>query len=476
MIQIEQHNRSPLLERPLSSTLAFRTDERGRIHPVSATQFLADVLALVPRLPAQPVAINVCRDRYNFTVAFCAVIVKGQANALPPSHQREVQAQTAKRVGDCYVLHDGVDELADLPCYNLAADIALDVSPGRTNDTGSTGGSSAEISQRIPQIPLSQISAICFTSGSTGEPTATQKSWHTLQQSSRINHRHYLDGIAEPISLLATVPPQHMYGLETSVLLPLVADVAVHHAQPLLPANIADCLAAIPTPSILVSTPIHMQAVVDSGVALTPAELFLSATAPLSANLASAVADLTGAKAREIFGCSEAGSLATRDLLTDPLWYPFDGIEFVKRGEQTWIESDHLLSSVELQDRIEFYASGGFKLLGRQSDMVNVAGKRGSLSALTALLMENPDVEDAVIFAPERNDASSSVNRLAALVVSSNQTARQIQNWLRQRVDHAFVPRPIVFTDALPRSSTGKLPRNEVLRQFELARKKNDAV
>ena len=35
---------------------------------------------------------------------------------------------------------------------------------------------------------------------------------------------------------------------------------------------------------------------------------------------------------------------------------------------------------------------------------------------------------------------------------------------LRVRIDAAFLPRPLVLVDALPRDATGKLPRDALLR------------
>jgi acyl-coenzyme A synthetase/AMP-(fatty) acid ligase len=40
------------------------------------------------------------------------------------------------------------------------------------------------------------------------------------------------------MSVLATVPPQHMYGLESSVLFPLQNGLALHAGMPFFPADI----------------------------------------------------------------------------------------------------------------------------------------------------------------------------------------------------------------------------------------------
>ena len=45
--------------------------------------FIGQVLRLAEQLPAADYAINLCDNRYVFTLAFCAAIVKGQTTLLP---------------------------------------------------------------------------------------------------------------------------------------------------------------------------------------------------------------------------------------------------------------------------------------------------------------------------------------------------------------------------------------------------------
>jgi len=438
---------------------------RGQTREVDVRQFLRDVTNLASQLPSRSVAINLCLDRYRFTVAFCAVIVRGQANALPVSQHVDVQKRVATVVDDSYVLHDGTAVDSSQDAFHLTADLLES-----DNDQQFAPES---YTPDIPNIPLGQLSAICFSSGSTGEPTATRKSWRTLLLSSQANARYYLDSVSCPLTLLATVPPQHMYGLETSVLLPLFANVSVHHSRPLFPADIARLLNSIAGPTALVSTPLHLRALVNSGVELPGVALCLSATAPLAEDLAKEVFAATGALVREIYGCSEAGSLATRDVLKETRWRAYDCFRFRQIEQQTLLTADHLLSEVELQDVIEFTDDGSFEIKGRQSDMINIAGKRNSLTALTRVLDEMPAVDDCVVFLP--NSSNGNTPRLAALVVSESLDTAQVQAWLRERMDNAFVPRSIVFVSELPRVSTGKLPREAVLRVFDEARGSGNA-
>jgi acyl-coenzyme A synthetase/AMP-(fatty) acid ligase len=96
-------------------------------------------------------------------------------------------------------------------------------------------------------------------------------------------------------------------------------------------------------------------------------------------------------------------------------------------------------------------------LHGRHADLINIAGKRASLAYLNQQLGAIPGVEDGV-FLPPADEAADSVARLAALVVAPAHTPASLMQALRERIDPIFLPRPLLFVDALPRNATGKLP------------------
>jgi acyl-coenzyme A synthetase/AMP-(fatty) acid ligase len=105
-----------------------------------------------------------------------------------------------------------------------------------------------------------------------------------------------------------------------------------------------------------------------------------------------------------------------------------------------------------------------FELLGRPEDMKKIAGKRASIEALNAELRRVPGVEDGVFFDPGGSA------RLAAVVVAPGVAPQAILRALRQRIDAAFLPRPLIMTDALPRTTTGKVARAALLALLEDAR------
>ena len=71
-------------------------------------------------------------------------------------------------------------------------------------------------------------------------------------------------------TLVATVPPQHMYGFESSVLIALHGGAAFDAERPFYPADVVAALARTPAPRMLVTTPFHLKALLDAGLLLPP--------------------------------------------------------------------------------------------------------------------------------------------------------------------------------------------------------------
>lgn len=428
-----------LLARQPGDVIAIR---QGRA--VTAAEFLAEVNALAGSLPASGFAINVCENRYHFLVGFAAALAHGLATLLPPNPLEETVNAIHREWAGSFVLTDTPGRRFDAPVF--------------LTESSATG-------QALNfEIASGMLAAIAFTSGSTGSSMPQEKTWRTLVDGAAINLRYYLGPDAGVCAVVSTVPAQHMYGLETSVLPALRGSVALHDGRPFYPANVVLALQEAPAPRVLVSTPIHLRALAACGLVLPPVARVLSATAPLDSALAISLEALFGAELIEIYGCTEAGSLAWRRTAIGECWRFFDGIHPVTQVDSTWVTAEHLPAAVRLPDVIEIRADGSFLLVGRDSDLVKIGGKRGSLAEITRRLLAVRGVEDAVVFSAP---GSSDEVRLAALVVAPSIDAAAVRAGLRSVLDPVFIPRPILQAPALPRSANGKLAREAVLRLYD---------
>lgn len=418
---------------------------------ISAAEFLADVFALAARLPEARHALNLCTQRYHFLVAFCAVAVAGQINLLPPSRAPQALAELLHAYPNHYALRDEDDTLDDTRTIDVRA--ALAIAPERRFFANAS-------------IPADQLVAIGFTSGSTGTPKANRKTWGGFCASSALNLGALLATTSETFNILATVPPQHMFGMELSVLLPLRSRAAIHDSQPLLPADIAATLAEMPAPRVLVTTPFHLRALHESGVALPAFAAVVTATAPLSAELAAAVEARFATRVIELFGSTETCVIAQRRTALAEPWSLYDGIELHPQPDGTLASAAHFAEPTVLQDIVELLPERRFHLCGRNSDLLEIAGKRASLADLTRRLLAIDGVVDGVVFQLDAETDSASehgVRRIAALAVAPGLTEAQVLEALRATIDPAFLPRPLRIVDGLPRNATGKLPRTALL-------------
>lgn len=407
---------------------------------ITVRRFLTDVLSLAEKLPEHPYVLNLCSDRYRFVVVFSAAVLRGQTSLLPPNHTPDLINRLSLHYPGIYCVTDGAEGPAAL----------------RTVFYPDISGADMPM-PAMPEIPASQLAAIVFTSGSTGNPLPNEKTWGAISRSVTVEARRL--GILDrgDLTLLGTVPAQHMYGFESTALIAMQGGVVLHSAKPFFPADIAARLHEIPGPRALVTTPVHLRALVTNVTALPQLELIVCATAPLSRDLAERAETLFDAPLHEIYGFTEAGQIASRRTALTAEWRTFDGLALHQDNDTTYVSGGHVAGELPLGDIVELHSDTTFLLHGRTADLINIAGKRTSLSSLNHHLNSIDGVQDGVFFMPDEKEGNTA--RLAAFVVSDKLSSSEILSALRQRIDSVFLPRPLHKVEALPRNSTGKLPR-----------------
>ena len=303
---------------------------------VTLRQFLAEVSQLAARFPAGGHLLNMCSDRYRFSVGLAAAIVTGKVSLLPSTHTPETVRQIKVFAPDVFCLTDSDLCTVDLPLLRYPVMI-----PCPTE------------ASNIPQIDTNQRIAVVFTSGSTGTPQPHPKTWGALVSSMQAEAARLGLLHNTPHTLIGTVPPQHMYGFESTVLMAWHSGNALSHAQPFYPADICQALAAVPTPRVLVSSPVHLRALLDAGLGLPELALVVSATAPLSAHLAQDVEAGCHTPLMEIYGSTETGLIATRRPTQSEEWHLLPGIKLIADGASVRACGGHIETMIAMSDMLE---------------------------------------------------------------------------------------------------------------------------
>ena len=430
--------------------------------PIHRARFLRDVARLAARLPARGPVLNVASDRYDFAVGLAAAIVRGHVSLLPPSTHRAIVAQLLARFPDAYCLAASPQPDIDLPQVALGGE-APDVAEQ------AAGLQAGEADPPIPLIATDQTVAYVFTSGSTGVPALHAKRWGSLvanvrAEATRLGCGGRVTGDGGAFAIVATVPPQHMYGFESSLLMAWQSGTAMVAERPFFPADIAATLDRLPAPRLLVTTPFHLRTLIDDEGRCASVEQVVCATAPLSPELARETEQRLDAPVFEIYGCTETGQLASRRPTMDARWHLLGDIDLDVRDGRALASGGHIEQPTPLGDVIEldrdFARNRRFVLGGRSGDLVNIAGKRTSLAHLNLQLNAIDGVVDGVFVLPEDDAAvRDGVTRLAAIVVAPTLDATRLSAALRRVIDAVFLPRPIHFVDRIPRNETGKLTR-----------------
>jgi len=434
----------PWLQGPVDRVLAWRNGS-----PIQVGYFLGQARALADELGSGSLVVNLCEDRYAFLLVHAASLLDGRSTIMPPSRAAgplaEILAQHPQAVGvSDHPGHDALDTRIIVPA------------------TLSTDPQSFQVGNPATGLPADHVVAIAYTSGSHSQPQAHCKHLIDLQHSNAGNQRLLSRTLGPSFNILATVPPQHMYGFELSVILPLLSSgIAMDCAKPLLPAEVRSALQHLPAPRLLVTTPLHLQALLRADLDLD-FEAAVSATAPLDPRLAMAVEARWKAPMLEVYGSTETCVFASRRPAQDPRWSPYADVHIEPRPDGARIRAPQLPAPVVLADLIELESDGRFHLRGRCADLLEIAGKRASLADLNRRLLSISGIEDGVIFQHEAPDVMG-VKRLAALVVAPTLHERQIREYLSEILDPAFMPRPLRRVTALPHNATGKLPKAELM-------------
>ena len=409
----------------------------------SAADLLADagrIARALERFPPGELTLA-CEDRYHAAAALLGSWMAGRPVALPPNGQDEAVRAAVRGSASGVLLHDRAGAVDGVDLRSLLEGPAGAVA--------------------FPEVTEGRHLVTLWTSGSTGAPQRYPKTAGQILGEALLLPR--LFAIRPGARVVATVPAHHIYGLLFGVLAPLAAGGALGRRSPLHAEEVAAALRSAGA-THLVSSPAHLHGllVLDALPALERA--FCSGGA-LASDVRGRLASRLGLSVVEIYGATETGGVAHRDEADGP-WIPFPGVEVAIGDDgRLQVESPFLPPGAPRPfvpgDLAEPAAGGAFRLLGRADGVIKVGGKRIALAEVEARLLSLPGVRDAAVMAvpsPGMREVE-----LRAAVVAPGLDEAAIRSGLLAWLDPVTLPRRIRLVEALPRESTGKIPRDRLL-------------
>ncbi|MEL6476498.1 MAG: AMP-binding protein [Pseudomonadota bacterium] len=417
--------------------------------------FAADVAATRPLIAGPSRVCNLLEDRYRFLVGLSAAMLNGQATVLPSARAPGAIRLALGTPKDACLLGP-----SDVP--GLAARHVHTVPDG--SGTADPDALRAAVTGAAGRVEV-------FTSGSTGAPVCHGKTWASLAGGAALSDTLYRRaGLSGRFAILGTTPHQHMFGLEAAVFAALAHGHELYRGPVFYPDDLASAAGAAAEQGVdqlvLVTSPAHLR-YLEPGLVETPmVRMVLSATAPMPLPLAERLEE-SGLPVYEIYGSTETGSLGWRRSIEGAEWRVQPGFTLDPLPEHCLARAPHLPGPIPLGDLVEVLDEKRFLLLGRLGDMIHVAGKRASLGALNAVLVEAPGLSDGVVLRT-RTGGDDQLSILAvrdrATTLSEAEIRAGIRRHMQAHVDPVFIPRRISFVARLPRSATGKLAAGEIAR------------
>ncbi len=307
-----------------------------------------------------------------------------------------------------------------------------------------------------------EFSFIYFTSGTTGVAVGAFKTKENilkeLEELQKLFSRYRIEKV------VVTVPFVHFYGSLLGAFYALEGDIDIVIKEHFLPN---DLLAMCNSGVMVITTPLYIKSLNRLGTEKNLEEtLFISSTAPLFTETIREFQANFHADIMQIFGSTESGGIAYK-LNDQELWTPIEGVEVLQKEngglkvaspfisklllEKSFKKTDGVL---ETFDFIEMYESG-FKLVGRSSQIIKIAGKRYSTVEIEALLEKDSRITNALVYVSTNKDALRG-EELDITLESKNISKKDIKELLKREFNNIRFTINLRLVDEIKTTSIGK--------------------
>ena len=264
------------------------------------------------------------------------------------------------------------------------------------------------IKPRVDRLDFSllpkETSAIFFTSGTTGEPTGALKSRDNITKELKV-----LRELFEPYNferVIVTVPLIHIYGFLAGVMLPRVLNADIILKEEFLPHELIEL--AEDKRTLCVTNPVFLKVLNKLKLNRDCSNItFLSSTGKLNSDIAKSLNQKIGSTIYQLFGSTETGGIAYK-LNDSELWKPLKNVSITTKENHLLVNSPYISDFIIEESLIEVkkpfettdiikIKDNGFKLLGRESEIIKISGKRISLLEIERLLEESKLIDEVLV-------------------------------------------------------------------------------
>jgi acyl-coenzyme A synthetase/AMP-(fatty) acid ligase len=417
---------------------------------------LAAGLCRLPRATAteRPFICLCTDDKALLMAALIAALAGGPRLVLPYAFSRQALTEVLETLSPAFYFIDKPGDLPNGPQVVTPAQLPRE----------------ATLPQELSAIDEPFL--FLFTGGSTGKPKVWPKTPRNM-----LSEAHYQAttlGMTRDDLILSTVPPQHIYGLLFSVLIPFLCSARVLKEIYTFPSEILR-IAEEHQATILVSVPVHYRALKTDDLRRFALRRALSSAGVLDKEDAAFFYRKTGLDVTEVFGSTETGGIATRRRVQDnDCWIPLDPVAWKIQDGRLRVRSAFISPTLPRDEEGFFitadraHDAGGnrFTIHGRADDIVKIGGKRVDLAVVQAKLKQIPGVRDAVVVSLPSGKGRQ--HELATLVATQLKEI-DVRRHLTQICESYAVPKRITVVEAIPTTSTGKYDRSEIERVLSRA-------
>jgi acyl-CoA synthetase (AMP-forming)/AMP-acid ligase II len=330
-------------------------------------------------------------------------------------------------------------------------------------------------------------SLLKLTSGTTAAPRAIRFRSHQLLAD--CNQICDTIGISDDDLNFGVIPVSHSYGF-SNLLTPLIArGVPIVVSRDRTPRAVLADLARTGA-TVFPVTPAFYQAFCDIGDVppLPKLRLCISAGAPLSSAVAKKFFKKFRQPIHSFYGASECGGICYDHHGTtfeDGLvGQPMHGVEVelidpTESASQIRVRSaavsdgyfpepndQKLGNGVFVPDDLLERHDSALKIVGRISDVINVAGKKVNPAEVEAHLLRFKGVRQAVVFGRAIGAGLRNEEVTACVRASPDVSENDLLRFCRTALSGWQVPKRIFITDMIPTNERGKISRRELARHF----------